>query len=111
LLGQVGAEAVGNMAVSGPGGPPDFSFMARRSLRGCSIIALPSTDASGTRSRIVPALGALSPVSLSGTEVDYVVTEYGIAALRGKAVRGRMSALRQIAAPQFRDGLAGATDL
>ncbi len=63
--------------------------MACRSLRGRSIIALPSTDANGNHSHIVLRLSAGSPVTLSRTEVDYAVTGYGAAALRGQDFQRR----------------------
>lgn len=105
LLGQVNAEKVGNRIVSAAGGLPDFSAAGHRSPGGCSIIALPATDTSGTRSRIVARLAADSPVTVPRADVDFVVTEYGIAELRGKTQDERARALADIAAPDARVAL------
>ena len=70
------------------------------------MIAISSTAAGGTVSRIVPLLDEGAPVTTSRTDVDYIVTEYGIAHLRGKNLKERAKALIDIAHPQFREGLA-----
>ncbi|WP_281783663.1 acetyl-CoA hydrolase/transferase family protein [Sinimarinibacterium flocculans] len=105
LTGQCNAEQVGHRVVSGPGGLPDFAAGARRSAQGRSIIALPSTDSSGTRSRIVAQLSRGVPATVPRTDADIVVTEYGVARLRGLPVDERASALTAIAHPTFRDTL------
>ncbi len=73
---------------------------------GRSIIAMPSTAAKGTVSRIVPMLAPGAIVTTSRCDVDHVVTEYGVASLRGRTLRQRAEALIAIAHPDFRDGLA-----
>ncbi|SHG68482.1 4-hydroxybutyrate CoA-transferase [Thermosyntropha lipolytica DSM 11003] len=105
LMGQVAADMLGNKQFSGVGGQVDFVRGAARSKGGRSIIALPSTAAQGTVSRIVPALGKGQAVTTSRNDVDYVVTEYGIAHLKGLPVRKRAERLISIAAPQFREEL------
>lgn len=105
LLGQVNAERIGGRQVSAAGGLPDFAAAARRVPDGCAVIALPATDATGTRSRIVARLTPDVPVSVPRHDVDVVVTEHGIADLRGLGVGERAAALAGIAAPSFRAAL------
>jgi len=105
LLGQVAADAMGPRQYSGVGGQVDFVRGAARSKGGRSIIALPATAAKGSVSRVVPTLEAGQAVTTSRNDIDYVVTEYGVAKLKGKTVRQRMAALIAIAAPQFREAL------
>lgn len=102
LLGQVAADTLGPRQFSGVGGQVDFIRGAARSRGGKSIIALPSTAAKGTLSRIVAGLKVGTAVTTSRHDVDYVVTEYGIAHLKGKTVKARMEALISIAHPDFR---------
>ena len=104
LLGQVCADTLGPRQFSGVGGQLDFLRGARMSEDGKAIIALPST-AKANVSRIVPTLKAGAAVTASRNDVDYVVTEYGIASLKGKTVRARMKALIDIAHPRFREEL------
>jgi 4-hydroxybutyrate CoA-transferase len=104
LLGQVCADTLGPRQFSGVGGQLDFLRGARMSEDGKAIIALPST-AKANVSRIVPTLKAGAAVTTSRNDVDYVVTEYGIASLKGKTVRARMKALIDIAHPGFREEL------
>jgi acyl-CoA hydrolase len=110
LLGQVNAEIAGDAAISGPGGLPDFGYMAHRSPNGRSIVALPSTDSREARSRIVPHLATTTPVTLNRVDVDVVVTEFGIAHLTGKTLAERRRELAGIAHPKFREDLQRATD-
>jgi 4-hydroxybutyrate CoA-transferase len=105
LLGQVAADTLGPRQFSGVGGQVDFVRGARRSKGGRSIIAMPATAAKGQVSRIMPTLDPGQAVTTSRNDVDYVVTEYGIAHLRGKTVRQRVEALINIAGPDFREGL------
>jgi 4-hydroxybutyrate CoA-transferase len=105
LLGQVCADTLGPRQFSGVGGQLDFVRGARMSEDGKAIIALQSTVNSDV-SRIVPTLKAGAAVTTSRNDVDYVVTEYGIASLKGKTVRARMKALIDIAHPGFREELA-----
>lgn len=103
VLGQVAADTLGSVQFSGVGGQVDFVRGAARSREGKSIIALPSTAAKGKVSRIMPTLDRGAAVTTSRNDVDYIVTEYGVAALRGKTVRERMESLIQIAHPDFRE--------
>ncbi|MDB5969104.1 MAG: acetyl-CoA hydrolase [Hydrocarboniphaga sp.] len=108
LLGQVNAETVDGRYVSGPGGLPDFAYAAHRQTDGLSVIALPASDPAGRHSRIVPRLKAGTPLSIPQHDVDAVVTEYGIARLRGVALDERMQRLIAIAHPDHRDTLRAA---
>ena len=76
---------------------------AARSRGGKAIIALPATAKKGTVSRIVPCLATGAAVTTMRADVDYVVTEYGVAHLRGKGLRERARVLIDIAHPDFRD--------
>ena len=105
LCGQVCADSIGYRQFSAVGGQVDFVRGARLSRGGKSIIALPSTAAGGKISRIALHLDEGAGVTTSRNDVDYVVTEYGIAGLRGKTVRQRANALIEIAHPQFREEL------
>lgn len=105
LYGQCASESIGARLYSGPGGQVDFIRAANRSKGGKAIIALPSTAVGGTMSRIVPTLPAGVPVTTSKNDVNYVVTEYGVAQLRGTSLRDRARALIEIAHPGFRDQL------
>jgi 4-hydroxybutyrate CoA-transferase len=105
LDGAVNAEAIGPRLVSGPGGQPDFAIGASLGAAHQSILAFPSTAASGKISRIVPRLHPEAPVTLPRFLVDRIVTELGVARLRGLPLRARAEALARIAHPDFRDGL------
>ncbi len=101
LYGQVCADTIGSQQFSGVGGQVDFVRAASVSNEGKSIIAMPSTAKGGTVSRIVLNLAEGACVTTSRNDVHYVVTEYGIADLRGKTVRQRAKALIRIAHPDF----------
>ncbi len=105
LLGQVCADTLGQTQYSGVGGQVDFVRGARLAEGGKAVIVLTSTAKNGTISRIVPALKPGAVVTTSRNDVDYVVTEFGVAQLHGKTVRERMRALIDIAHPEFREGL------
>lgn len=105
LMGQVCAETINGLQISGVGGQVDFVRGAAFSNGGKSIIAMPSTAARGTVSRIVPILSKGSAVTTSRNDIDYVVTEYGIAALKGKTLCERANSLINICHPDFRDEL------
>jgi 4-hydroxybutyrate CoA-transferase len=105
LLGQVNAESVDGRQVTGIGGQFDFVLGATRAAGGRSIIALPSTAASGARSRIVRRLGQGTRVTTPRFVTDYVVTEYGIASLRGQSDAGRERELIRVAHPARRESL------
>lgn len=104
LMGQVASETVGYKQISGVGGQVDFVRGAAMSKNGRSIMAMPST-AKGKVSKIVPVLDEGSAVTTSRNDVDYVVTEYGIAHLTGRTLRERAKALIRIAHPDFRPRL------
>lgn len=105
LAGQIDSETFGSTQFSGTGGAADFAVGASRAPEGKSIIAIPSTAKGGTISRIQPVLSPGSVVSISRNDVDYVITEYGIAPLRGVPVDERVERLISIAHPKFRDEL------
>jgi len=102
LLGQCGSESLGSLPYSGTGGQADFVRAANISRGGKSFIVLPSTAKNDTISRIVPALSSGTHVSTSKNDVNYVVTEFGVAQLRGKSYRQRAEELIAIAHPNFR---------
>lgn len=105
LTGQVCADSLGTRPYSGFGGQLDFMRGAGRSKGGKPIIALPSTAKHGTLSRIVPVLDSGAGVVTTRSDVHYVVTEHGVAYLRGKTLRQRAEALIAIADPAFRNEL------
>jgi 4-hydroxybutyrate CoA-transferase len=107
LTGQVNAEMIGDVQYSGIGGQVDFVRGAGRSNGGKSIIAIPSTASKGTISRICRELDRGAAVSTSRNDVHYIVTEYGVADLRGKTLQQRSEALIAIAHPNFREALKG----
>ena len=110
LTGQVCSESLGFRQYSGTGGAFDFAYGAFHSKGGRGILAIASTAKGGTVSRIQPGLTPGAVVSISRNVVDYVVTEYGIAHLRGKTVRQRRDALIAIAHPDFRQQLREEAD-
>ena len=105
LMGQVVSESIGLKQFSGVGGQVDFVRGATMSQGGRAIIAMVSTAAGGKVSRIVPFVDHGAAITTSRTDVNYVVTEYGIAKLKGKSLRERARALIEIAHPSFRDEL------
>jgi 4-hydroxybutyrate CoA-transferase len=105
MQGQVAADSLGPRQFSGVGGQVDFVRGANRSKGGRSIIAMPSTAAKGKASRIVAALERGQAVTTSRNDVAYIVTEHGVADLKGKTIRQRAEALIAIADPQFQDQL------
>ncbi len=105
FFGQVCAESMGTRHISGSGGQADYVRGATQSPGGKSFIAFPSTAKNGTVSRIVPTLTPGAIVTTSKNDVDYIVTEYGMAKLRGKTLSQRVRALIAIAHPDFRDEL------
>jgi len=105
LLGQAASDTIGPTQFSGVGGQVDFVRGASRSKGGKSILAFPSTAGGSKYSRIVPRLDEGAAVTTSRNDIHYVVTEYGIADLRGKSVADRAKLLIDIAHPDFRDNL------
>jgi acyl-CoA hydrolase len=105
MIGQCGSESLGPTPYSGTGGQADFVRAANRSKNGKAFIVLPSTAKDDTISRIVPKLTEGTHITTSKNDVNYVVTEYGVAQLRGKSAKQRAQALIAIAHPKFRDEL------
>jgi acyl-CoA hydrolase len=105
LTGQVCADSIGWHLYSGVGGQMDFIRGAALAAEGRAIIALPSTAAGGTVSRITPFLAEGAGVVTTRAHVRTIVTEWGIAQLYGKSIRERAAALIAIAHPDFRDEL------
>jgi acyl-CoA hydrolase len=105
LTGQVCSEAIGTKHYSGTGGQLDTHRGATMSKDGKGIIALRSSAKKGTISTIVPKLTEGSPVTVPRQDVDYVVTEFGSAHLRGLNIFQRVKALISIAHPDFREQL------
>ncbi|PLX45755.1 MAG: acetyl-CoA hydrolase [Deltaproteobacteria bacterium] len=105
LTGQVCMDSLGYMFYSGIGDQVDFLRGSAMSKGGFSIIALPSTARGGSLSRIVPNLSPGAGVATTRGDVNFVVTEYGIAELQGKSIYQRVMELSQIAHPDFREEL------
>ena len=105
LIGQCGSESLGHTPYSGTGGQADFVRAANRSRDGKSFIVLPSTAKENSISRIVPTLAPGTHVTTSKNDVNFVVTEHGVAQLRGKTAKQRAEALIAIAHPDFRPEL------
>ena len=105
LFGQVNAEMARGRQISGTGGSVDFMRAAKASKGGRSIVAMNATARGGSVSRIVPKVEMVTALR---TDVDTVVTEYGVAQIKDLPNRARAEALIQIAAPQFRDELRDA---
>ena len=108
FMGQCGSESLGFSSYSGTGGQTDFVRAANRSNGGKAFIVLPSTARHDTISRIVPVLSPGTHVSTSKNDINYVVTEFGVAQLRGKTACQRCEALISIAHPDFRGELRDA---
>ena len=105
LTGQVVADSIGHRLYSGVGGQMDFMRGAALAAEGRSIIALPSTAAGGTASRLVASLREGAGVVTTRAHVRTVVTEWGVAELFGRSLRERAEALIEIAHPDFREDL------
>jgi len=108
LTGQACSETLGFRQYSGTGGQLDFVRGACLSKGGKSFIALPSTFESkeGMKSRIVLSLLPGQIVTVPRTDIDQIVTEYGVAELKYKTIKQRVNAMIAIAHPQFRDELS-----
>ena len=102
FMGQCGSESLGSRPYSGTGGQSDFVRAANRSNGGKAFIVLPATAKDDTLSRIVPTMTPGTHVSTSKNDINYVVTEFGVAQLRGKSAKQRCEALIGIAHPNFR---------
>lgn len=112
LHGQVVADTIGGRQFSGIGGHEDFISQSGLSLSDRSLVCLRSTSQvqGVTISRIIPYLPEGWIVTTPRHQVDLVVTEHGVAHLRGRTVRERARALAEVAAPEFRDQLREAAD-
>ncbi len=105
LTGQVCSDSMGYHFYSGIGDQVDFLRGSSMSKGGFSIIALPSTAQNGKVSRIVSHLSEGAGVATTRGDVNFVITEYGIAELKGKGIYQRVMELAQIAHPKFREEL------
>jgi acyl-CoA hydrolase/GNAT superfamily N-acetyltransferase len=105
LTGQIVSDSVGGQFYSGIGGQVDFIRGAGMSRGGRPIIAMPATACNGTVSRVVSEVSQGAGVVATRGDVHYVVTEYGIATMRGRSIRERVMELIQIAHPKFREQL------
>jgi acyl-CoA hydrolase/GNAT superfamily N-acetyltransferase len=105
LTGQVCADSLGPNFYSGIGSQVDFIRGAARATNGRPVIALPSTACNGAVSRIVSSLTPGAGVVTTRADVHFIVTEYGIANLRGRSIRQRALALIEVAHPNFRKRL------
>jgi acyl-CoA hydrolase len=105
LTGQVCSDSMGYLFYSGIGDQVDFLRGSSMSKGGFSIIALPSTAQNGAVSRIVSHLSEGAGVATTRGDVNFVITEYGIAELKGKGIYQRVMELAQIAHPKFREEL------
>ncbi|HEY1733495.1 MAG TPA: acetyl-CoA hydrolase/transferase C-terminal domain-containing protein, partial [Acidimicrobiales bacterium] len=105
FLGQCASESLGSDYLSSSGGQPDYARGAVMAEHGQAFIVLHSTAADDTVSRIVPRLHPGAAVTTFKNLVDKVVTEYGVAELRGSSIGDRTRRLIAIAHPKFRDEL------
>ena len=105
MTGQVCSDSMGYFFYSGIGDQVDFLRGSAMSKGGFSIIALPSTAQNGEVSRIVPHLSEGAGVATTRGDVNFIITEYGIAELQGKGIYQRVMELAQIAHPKFREEL------
>ena len=105
LLGQCCSESMGPKQWSGTGGQVDFFRGVNISKGGKGFVTMPSTAKKGAVSRIVPTLEPGAVVTTNKNDVDHVVTEYGIAKIRGQNARQRALGLIRICHPDFRDEL------
>jgi len=103
VTGQICAESIGTALFTGTGGQLDFALGASIAHKGKFIIAMPSTADGGKISRICALLAPGAAVTTPRTLADYVVTEYGVAELRGRNLRQRAKALINICHPDFRE--------
>jgi acyl-CoA hydrolase len=108
FLGQAASESLGPNYWSSTGGQGDYTRGALYSENGQSFIVLHSTTSDESVSRIVPALHAGAALSASKNIVDNVVTEHGVAEMRGRTIRQRTIRLIEVAHPKFRDELKAA---
>jgi acyl-CoA hydrolase len=105
LTGQVCSESLGHKELSGVGGASDTHCGAQRSAGGRGIIVIKSTTLKEDHSKIVFELNPGAKVSVSRNDVDTIVTEYGVASLKGKTVSERVRQMISIAHPKYRESL------
>ncbi|MFN0091617.1 MAG: acetyl-CoA hydrolase/transferase family protein [Acidimicrobiales bacterium] len=105
LDGAANSEMRGEETISAPGGAPDFAFGASLVNGGRLVVALPSTAAGGAVSRVVRRIEPPRPVTLPGYLADAIVTEHGVAEVRGLTLARRAQAIAGLAAPAHRAGL------
>ena len=105
LTGQICSDSMGYLFYSGIGDQVDFLRGSAMSKGGFSIVALPSTAQNGAVSRIVSHLSEGAGVATTRGDVNFVITEYGIAELQGKSIYQRVMELAQVAHPKFREQL------
>ena len=105
LVGQCASETVGGRYWSSSGGQADFARGAMYSPHGRAFVVLPSTAADGDISRITATLTPGSMVTTLKNTVDHIVTEYGVADMRGRSLSQRATGLIRVAHPRFRDDL------
>jgi acyl-CoA hydrolase len=105
LLGQCNSEVIGGQYYSGSGGQADFARGAMYSEEGLGFVVVPATTHDESVSRIVSHLCCGAPVTTMKNTVDHVVTEFGVAELRGRSISERARALISIAHPKFREQL------
>lgn len=103
VMGQVCSQSIGTRQFSGTGGQLDTHRGAQMSQGGRGIIALRSTAKNGSISTIVPTLAPGAGVTVPSQDVDTIITEYGVAELRGRCVKDRLEALIRVAHPNFRE--------
>ena len=105
LTGQICSDSMGYLFYSGIGDQVDFLRGSSMSEGGFSIVAMPATAQNGSVSRIVSHLSEGAGVATTRGDVNFVITEYGIAELQGKSIYQRVMELAQIAHPKFREQL------
>jgi 4-hydroxybutyrate CoA-transferase len=112
FAGQIAAESIGPRVISGAGGQTSFAIGSFFSKGGKFITVITSTVGSGEKrlSRITPMMSEGTIITVPRTISDYVVTEYGVAHIKGKSQRQRATELIRIAHPDFRDELKAAAD-
>jgi acyl-CoA hydrolase len=103
LTGQVNAEVAGGVQIGAVGGQGDFVRGVQMAARGRSIIALPATARDGQLSRIVARLGG--PVTTARSDADLIITEFGVADLKGQPLGARIPRMIAISDPRFREEL------
>jgi 4-hydroxybutyrate CoA-transferase len=110
LLGRANGETADGRVIAAPGGLPDFATGAARGRNGCSIVALRSTANAGARNNIRAQLDGNAPVTVGADSIDFVVTEHGIAKLRGLTTSAIAHAIIEVADPGYRQELRQSQD-